>query len=103
MLAEYDKTRRVGSYLHNYKSEPMFRDNFDEFDDSRWGRRSELVTCSDNDADHTERSSSNWSTSTARASPRATSTLARELEVLGRAMRYILGYKASFSCTLLYI
>lgn len=35
MLAEYDKTRRVGSYLHNYKSEPMFRDNFEEFDDSR--------------------------------------------------------------------
>ncbi|KAH8086402.1 tubulin gamma chain [Filobasidium floriforme] len=35
MLREYDQTKKFGSYLHNYKSEAMFKDNFDEFDRSR--------------------------------------------------------------------
>jgi len=35
MLKEYDQARRFGSYLHNYKSEAKFKDNYDEFDESR--------------------------------------------------------------------
>lgn len=35
MLREYDSARKVGSYLHTYKAEPMFADGFEEFDDAR--------------------------------------------------------------------
>ena len=35
MLREYDQSRKFGSYLHVYKSEAMFKDNFDEFDSAR--------------------------------------------------------------------
>lgn len=35
LLRQYDKIRKRNAFLENYRQEPMFQDNFDEFDDSR--------------------------------------------------------------------
>ena len=32
----YDKLRKKGAFLDNYRKEPMFRDDLDEFDSSRY-------------------------------------------------------------------
>ena len=40
LLNQYDKIRRRNAFLDNYRKEPMFRDNLDEFDSAR-----ETVQC----------------------------------------------------------
>jgi len=35
LLKQYDKIRKRNAFLDNYRKEPIFHDNFDEFDDSR--------------------------------------------------------------------
>jgi len=35
LLRQYDKIRKRNAFLDNYRKEPMFHENFDEFDDSR--------------------------------------------------------------------
>lgn len=40
LLSQYDKIRRRNAFLDNYRREPMFRDNLDEFDSAR-----ETVQC----------------------------------------------------------
>eukprot|EP00979_Chaetoceros_neogracilis_P014173 scaffold4475_cov277-Chaetoceros_neogracile.AAC.21 len=35
LLKQYDTIRKRNAFLDNYRKEPMFADNFDEFDDSR--------------------------------------------------------------------
>lgn len=40
LLGQYDKIRRRNAFLDNYRREPMFRDNLDEFDSAR-----ETVQC----------------------------------------------------------
>jgi tubulin gamma len=40
LLGQYDKIRRRNAFLDNYRREPMFKDNLDEFDSAR-----ETVQC----------------------------------------------------------
>ena len=40
LLGQYDKIRRRNAFLDNYRREPMFIDNLDEFDSAR-----ETVQC----------------------------------------------------------
>ena len=35
LLKQYDRIRKRNAFLDNYRKEPMFRENLDEFDDSR--------------------------------------------------------------------
>jgi hypothetical protein len=36
-VAQFDKLRKVGAFVENYRSQPMFQDSLDELDDSRCG------------------------------------------------------------------
>lgn len=40
LLSQYDRIRRRNAFLDNYRREPMFADNLDEFDSAR-----ETVQC----------------------------------------------------------
>jgi tubulin gamma len=40
LLSQYDRIRRRNAFLDNYRREPMFKDNLDEFDSAR-----ETVQC----------------------------------------------------------
>lgn len=36
IIKTYDSLRKKNAFVENYKKEPMFKDNLDEFDDSRY-------------------------------------------------------------------
>ena len=45
MLKQYDRMRKVGAYIENYRQfGTMFRDNLDEFDDSRCAPRASTLS-----------------------------------------------------------
>ena len=35
IIKQYEKLRKRNAFLDNYKKEPMFKENLDEFDDSK--------------------------------------------------------------------
>lgn len=37
MLKQYDKLRKRNAFLDGYKKLPLFKENLDEFDDSKYG------------------------------------------------------------------